>query len=244
METKEQIDILLEICRQDLKLTANRDRLNRLGRESEIAKVAATDLESKLQNLNTHKAELLKNRKALDEKLQVEKANLRKWEARAEKIKGEREYTALMSEISAQKRTISGLEAEINEVTTDLKTSDADLLKVSGAREEKIDMAGQAFESVKELLGEESQKLSANTQARQALLDKLPATIKSRYERIAEKRAQQGVALLKNAICQACMRMVPPELYIRVLKAEVIEQCPSCQRILVADIPPAESKEG
>src|SRR5438105_2931508 len=104
MDTKDQLDILLEICRQDLKLIANREKLSRLSRDSESAKTAAGDLESRIQNINNRKAELLKNRKALDERLQLEKANLRKWEARAEKIKGEREYTALMSEISAQKR--------------------------------------------------------------------------------------------------------------------------------------------
>jgi len=240
METKEQLDILLEICRQDLKLIANRERLNRLSRESEDAKTAATDLETRINNLNNNKTELLKNRKALDEKLQLEKANLRKWEARAEKIKGEREYTALMSEISAQKRTITGLEAEISEVTSQLKSSDEQLSKASGAREENIDRASQAYDSVKELLSEESEKLESNSLAKEELLKKLPPVVKARYERIYEKRAQQGVAILANSVCQACMRMVPPELFIRVLKGEVMEQCPSCQRILVVDVPKEE----
>ena len=241
METKEQLEILLEICRQDLKLIANRDRLSRLSRESELAKTAAGDLESRIQTINTHKAELLKNRKALDEKLQLEKANLRKWEARAEKIKGEREYTALMSEISAQKRTILGLETEISEITTELKSGDDQLLKATGAREEKIDIAGQAYESVKELLGEEGEKLTHNVETKDALLSRLPPVIRARYHRIYEKRAHQGIAILRNAICQACMRMVPPELFIRVLKGEIIEECPSCNRILVPDQPTAES---
>ena len=199
------------------------------------------NLESRIQNINTHKAELLKNRKVLDEKLQLEKANLRKWEARAEKIKGEREYTALMSEISAQKRTILGLETEISEVTTELKSGDEQLLKAAGARDEKIGIAGQAYESVKELLGEEGDKLEQNIKAKDALLSKLPPVIKARYQRIYEKRAHQGIAILSNAICQACMRMVPPELFIRVLKGEIIEECPSCNRILVPDQPTVES---
>jgi predicted nucleic acid-binding Zn-ribbon protein len=239
METKEQITILLEICRQDLKLIANRERLNRLSRESESAKALASDLGARIENINSRKNELLKNRKNLDEKLQLEKANLRKWETRAEKIKGEREYTALMSEISAQKRTIVGLEAEISEIMTELKAGEEDLLKVSGAREENIDKAKQAFEAVKELLEEENTQLQKNIDAKDNLLKRLPSTMIARYERIFEKRAQQGIALISNAICQACMRMVPPELFIRVLKGEVIEQCPSCQRILVADIPAA-----
>lgn len=241
MDAKEQLNILSEICRQDLKLIVNRDKLSRLSRESEQAKTAAGDLENTILNLNAQKADLLKNRKNLDDKLQQEKANLRKWESRAEKIKGEREYTALMSEISAQKRTISGIEAELAEVTSELKGSDEKLSKASGARDTQINCADRAHESVKELLQEEGEKLAANMKEREALLAQLPASVKTKYERIYDKRAQQGVAFLNNAICQACMRMVPPELFNRICKGEIIEQCPSCQRILVADVKALDS---
>lgn len=238
MDTKEQLLILSEICHQDLKLIVNREKMSRLSRESEQAKTAAQNLGSSIATINANKVELLKRRKALDEKLQQEKANVRKWEARAEKIKGEREYTALMSEIGTQKRTIAGIEAEISELTTEVKTGDEQLLKATGDRDEKLQCANSAYEAVKELLQEESERLSANTKAKEALLHRLPATLKARYERIFEKRAQQGIAIIRQSVCQACMRTIPPELFIRVCKGEVIEQCPSCQRILVADIKP------
>jgi len=236
MDTKEQLLILSEICHQDLKLLANREKLSRLSRESEQAKTAAEDLEASIASINANKTDLLKRRKALDEKQMQEKANLRKWEARAEKIKGEREYTALMSEIATQKRTISGIEAELSELTAELKSGDEKLLKATGERDEKRERANRAYEEVKELLNEETERLSVNIKAKEALLKKLPAIIKTRYERIYDKRAQQGIALLRQSICQACMRTIPPELFIRVCKGEVIEQCPSCQRILVADM--------
>lgn len=238
MDTKEQLLILSEICHQDLKLIANREKLSRLSRESEQAKTAAGNLGDSIATINATKVELLKRRKALDEKLQQEKANVRKWEARAEKIKGEREYTALMSEIGTQKRTIAGIEAEISELVTEVKSGDEQLQKATGDRDEKLLSANNAYEAVKELLNEESERLSTNTKAKEALLSKLPAPLRARYERIFEKRAQQGIALIRQSVCQACMRTIPPELFIRVCKGEVIEQCPSCQRILVADIQP------
>lgn len=234
MDIKEQLLILSELCQKDLKLIANREKLNRLNRESEHAKTAATDLLSTINGINAQKAELLKRRKVLDEKLQQEKGNLRKWESRAEKIKGEREYTALMSEIGTQKRTIAGVEAELSEVTAELKSGDEKLLKASGDREEKILQANHAYSEVEELLKEEEARLNSNTEAKEALLKRLPVILKARYERIYEKRAHQGIAFLRQSVCQACMRTIPPELFIRVCKGEVIEQCPSCQRILVA----------
>lgn len=240
MDTKEQLMVLSEICRQDLKIISNRERLNRLNRDSKSAQDAAAGLEQSIAKLNNDKAELLKRRRALDEKLQAERANLRKWEARAEKIKGEREYTALMSEIGSQKRTITGIEMEIAEVNDELKTSEEKLKNATLSHGQKIESATSAHDSVKELLADENAHLQQNETARRALLEKIPTPLRTKYERIYEKRAQQGVAMLREGVCQACMRLVPPELFIRVCKGEIIEQCPSCQRLLVADTPAVE----
>lgn len=235
MDIKDQLRVLSEICRQDLQIINAKEKLNRLNRESTDAKSAALELEKTMESLGSTNAELLKRRRLLDEKLQLEKANLRKWESRAEKIKGEREYTALMSEIGAQKRTITGVEAEIAEVTNELKSGDEKLNKVSGAHEEKTASANRAFESVRELLSEEQNDLDSKESARRNLLEQLPKPLQLKYERIYEKRAQQGIAVLKKGCCQACMRMVPHELFNRVCKAEVVEQCPSCQRLMVPE---------
>lgn len=235
MDIKDQLRVLSEICRQDLQIINAKEKLGRLNRESTDAKSAALELEKTMESLGSTNAELLKRRRLLDEKLQLEKANLRKWESRAEKIKGEREYTALMSEIGAQKRTITGVEAEIAEVTNELKSGDEKLNKASGAHEEKTASANRAFESVRELLSEEQNDLDSKESARRSLLEQLPKPLQMKYERIYEKRAQQGVAVLKKGVCQACMRMVPHELFNRVCKAEVVEQCPSCQRLMVTE---------
>ncbi|HXW53464.1 MAG TPA: C4-type zinc ribbon domain-containing protein [Myxococcota bacterium] len=236
MDTKEQLTILSEICRQDLKIISNREKLSRLNRDSNLAKEAAVVLKETIDSLSQKKAELLKRRRALDDKLQLERGNLRKWELRAEKIKGEREYTALMSEIGSQKRTITGIETEMNEVTDELKASDEKLKVASGAHDEKTTSASLALASVKEVLDIEEQELQQKEAVRAKLLEKIPAALRMKYERIYEKRANQGIALLREGVCQACMRKLPPELFNRVCKGEVIEQCPSCQRLMVADL--------
>ena len=241
MHTKEQLIIIAEIGRHDLKMIASRDNLSRLRKDSDQAKTAAGELEAYINSIGSSKSEALKRRKLLDEKLQIEKSNLRKWEARAEKIKGEREYTALMSEISSQKRTISGIEAEMAEIATELKVSDEKITKASGAHEDNVGRATRAFDEVKELLKEEEERLEAVGKAKEALLVQLPAVVRARYERIYANRMQQGIAFLRNEVCQACQRKVPAEIFIKVCKCEVIDQCPSCQRIMVSDFSVSEN---
>lgn len=236
METKEQLTLLSEIGRLDQKIILNREKLNRLSKETAQSEAAAAELDASATKLSDAKNELLKRRRALDEKLQAEKGNVRKWEARAEKIKGEREYTALMSEIGAQKRTITGIEAEISEVSEELKNSDEKFAKTNVQRDEKMASAKRAHDAVAELLTEEETTLTHNKDARESLLNRIPKPLRLRYERIYEKRALQGVAFLRDSICQACRLILPPELFNRVCKGEVVEQCPSCQRLLVVMI--------
>jgi predicted nucleic acid-binding Zn-ribbon protein len=240
MDIKEELNVLIEICRQDLKLVESRNELARLNKESAQAEKGASELDTEIEKIKLAKAETLKRKKTLDERLQLEKANLRKWEGRAEKIKGEREYTALMSEISTQKRSIFGIEAEMSEVNEELKKSDEKLNKASNACEEKRNRASSAHSSVKELLDEEESRMQEHRRVKEALLASLSKPLQARYTRIFVRKGDQAIAILKNEVCQACMRLVPPELYLRIFKGEVIEQCPSCQRILVI-IKPADS---
>lgn len=235
MENKEQLTLLIEIGRLDQKISMSRDSLLRLKKDTAVSEAEAAELEVAITILAEQKSELIKRRRVLDEKLQNEKANLRKWEARAEKIKGEREYTALMSEISAQKRTITGVTAELAEVTEELETREEALLNKTYTREAIVSRAKTSLDAVKDLVLEEENNLSTNNDARKRLLNLLPKPLQLRYERIHANRNNFGIAFLKDGVCLSCMRVVPPELFIRVAKGEVIEQCPSCLRFLVVE---------
>jgi hypothetical protein len=69
---------------------------------------------------------------------------------------------------------------------------------------------------------------------RKDLLAKLPAPVTKRYETVAAKRGGVGVAIIDaKDICTACNRAVPPQLVIQIMKGQVVESCPSCQRLLV-----------
>lgn len=235
MDTKDQLVILSEICRQDLKIIECKDKLNKLSKDSSEATKAALNLKSQIDELNQKKSQLLVRRQETDSKLQAEKSNIRKWEVRAEKIKGEREYTALMSEIGSQKRTITGLEDELGEITDELKKVDSELIKTLGAHDEKLASASNSEDLVKELVKLAKEEVDKVVKSKEALLKKIPDSLRKRYEKISEKRFNQGIAFLSSQVCQACRRTVPPELYLKVMKGEVIEQCPSCLRILVTE---------
>ena len=159
---------------------------------------------------------------------------MRKWEARASQIKGEREYTTLMSEIGSLKKVISKLEDQGLEL---LEQQEA-IKKTLDSTAAQRTMLEQAYESewalVKDSLDVLDVELTQAAAEREASLAALPTPLAKRYSQIAERRAGHGIALLDKDVCGACKRILPPEICNRIARGEIIETCPSCHRLLVS----------
>lgn len=233
MDIKEQILILSKICQYDLDLVATRLRIASLTKQSDIANKNVCDLGIAIEELNQKKQQTLEKYRLTDKKLVEEKSNLRKWEVRADKIKGERDYIALNSEINSQKRTIVGLESELSQLNLALQNINEQITKFSSNKEQNLDIAQNSFSAVKDLLEQEEKCVNEKETEKNTLLEQMPINIINNYKRIYEKRNRTAVAFLENSVCNSCMRKIPHELSIKILKCEALEQCPSCQRYLV-----------
>lgn len=235
MIIREQLEKLLELGKKDLQLKDLKEKQKTLPAKANEAKNAAVDASVKESALKAQFKDLELKRHQLDLETQTERGNLRKWEARADKIKGEREYTTLISEIGSQKRAISDLETKSLQVMQDQDKVKKDL-----------EVAQKALEAANALYQEEWSKVEADMNilaaqqsefenSRDTLTQSMPAPLFKRYEQIASKRAGLGVSLLVKEVCQACKRTVPPELFNRVAKGEILESCPFCNRLLVVE---------
>ena len=235
MSVREQLVQLSELGLLDQKLRDQRSKQKSLPQKAESAKQKSDQMTEQENGLTSKIQELELKRRKLDGDLQNERTNMRKWESRADKIRGEREHTALVSEIGSLKRTISNLETEILEVMEAKETLEKDLAKLSKSAQGAREVETQEWDAVKEELGQVSDEIESLMKSRIHVVQKIDPMMLKRYEHIASKRAGTGLALVKREICQACSRMVPPELFQRVAKAEAVEQCPSCLRILVTE---------
>ncbi|MDA0713318.1 MAG: hypothetical protein O2897_04965, partial [bacterium] len=116
MNVRDQLICLAELGLADQQRKDLKDKQKKISQKADVAQKQSIDLAQKNQALELKRNELLLRRKKLDGEMQLEKSNLRKWELRADKIKGEREYSALISEIGTLKRVISNQETSILEV--------------------------------------------------------------------------------------------------------------------------------
>ncbi|HYQ82359.1 MAG TPA: C4-type zinc ribbon domain-containing protein, partial [Anaeromyxobacteraceae bacterium] len=70
-------------------------------------------------------------------------------------------------------------------------------------------------------------------QARRAEVSKkVDPGLLAKYENIRRRRAGIAVAPVVGGTCRGCNRNIPPQLNIVLQRADTIEICPNCQRII------------
>jgi len=230
----EQLVTLAELARLDQRARAVTDKLEALPQAAKKADVAAAKLKADLDVAGLRKATAMAAKKTAEGEIADEKQKIRKWEARSNELRGEREHAALGSEIGGAKRHIRNLEDAVLEQMESIEAAEKDIASLG--KKHDVAAADAAAEWAK--VDGELKALQAESDgfasARKALLARLPASVTKRYETVAAKRGGVGVAIVDSRdICTACNRAVPPQLVIQVMKGQVVESCPACQRLIV-----------
>lgn len=229
----EQLVLLAELAAVDAKHRAVAEKLESLPAAAKKADDAVAFLKKQLDEAETKKEAAEKARKAIETEIQDERIKIKKWEARAHEIRGEREHAALLSEIGTARRVIHRLEDTQLEHMETIETATTTSTSLEGKHAKAVEEAKAEWQKVQgdlQTLKGEAGQLDV---ARQALLAKLPAAVVKRYETVAQKRQGVGVSIIKGEICSQCKRTLPPQLCLQVRKGIVLEQCPSCSRFLV-----------
>ena len=233
MEIMEQLTLLAELNELEVQLRKIEARLKELPSVAQEAQRDAATIKRKLDEMLSQRDEAARKQRSLESELAAEKDHLRKWQKRLDNIKEEREHAALSSEIGTQKRIIGRRENEILESMELLENMDKEIATVQSKFDAADNRANEEMEKVSADIEAETKNQADGQHARGALLEKLPVPLVKRYERIAERRQGQGVAILKGETCTACFNTVRPQLANQVYQGNVIETCNSCQRILV-----------
>jgi len=233
MNIAEQLVLLAELANVDAKGKGVAEKLESVPALARKADELVASLKKQIEDAFAKKLQSELARKQVEGEISDERNKIKKWEGRANELRGEREHSALLSEIGTAKRVISRLEDTQLETMETFEAVTKLVADLEAKQKKAIDDAAAEWKKVEgdvKTLKDEQAKLGVQ---RKALLDKLPAPIVKRYDTVAAKRQGVGVTLIKGEVCSMCKRMLPPQLCIQVRKGIVLEQCPSCSRFLV-----------
>ena len=173
-----------------------------------------------------------KERRSLEGLLQDAESKVKKLKERIPEIKTNKEYQALLKEVSAAEKENSDIEEKILillEKMDDLKAKLTEKGKIVKEEEtswtkekEKIE---KDFNQLSEILRElESQKTH--------LLPQMDSKLLAEYNRLISGRKGVAVVRVQNEHCLGCHMRVLPQVFTEIKKNEKIIYCLNCKRIL------------
>jgi uncharacterized protein len=185
-----------------------------------------------------------RERRQLESLLGMERDKVKKWEGRLGEIRTPREYAALSREIDIARKTNDGQAEHVKELTAQA----GEIRAALDAKEEELSEREAAAQAEVEEIGQKKaaaeEKIRALEGRRADAVKLVDPGLLAKYENIKRRRAGVAIAPVVGMTCKGCHRNIPPQLAITLQKANSIETCPSCHRIIYsaeAVNPPAPS---
>lgn len=222
---------LIDIQRIDVKIDALEKQRMQVSEKLNGLKKKLEETKSALSLIEMQSNEKDKERRAIDGNLSLDTGKLKKWEARLNEIRNQREYLALSREIETQKKQNAEQSEKHNALGNEIKDLN---LKLETHRDEfaelEVDVDSEQT-AVSEKIKEIEVQLSEHKKERAEYQSQIPAPLLKRYDTIRSKR---GAALAPcfSGRCSACNMSLAPQLYNTVIRGDTIEACPSCNRII------------
>jgi predicted nucleic acid-binding Zn-ribbon protein len=176
-----------------------------------------------------------KERRTLEQALQDHEAQLKKYKAQLMQVGSNKEYTAMLHEISAVEKKVDEEEERLlvlmDEVET-AKTSNRESVAGFGEQRDARIAEKQTIEARMEEISTELARLRTE---KPKFLAELETATRKRYERLLQRHGDAGVVRLVGGHCGGCGTQIPPQVDVEIRKGNQIITCQSCGRILVDD---------
>ncbi len=154
----------------------------------------------------------------------------------------ERESNAAQREAEELRRLIRDKEEEANRVDMQYSAR-AQSIESHQAEEKRIrEELGASEGGILGRRDEATKERDALRIKREEIIKGIPVPMYRKYELVRSKRGS-GLARTTTGTCQACNMSLPPQLFHRLRREPLIEQCPSCNRLIYFLAPPAAEKE-
>jgi predicted nucleic acid-binding Zn-ribbon protein len=241
----EQIRALEELSVMDAAVRALTEKLNEeQGVLSEL-EGALGKLEAKVASLRGSLSEKEKSRNDAQADVRSMTTQIEHSREKLGRSRTERETNAAQREMEELKRLIRDRENEVEGLNRDAEALRGEATKTeeeaTGVRA-KLDACR---DDIRAKVGALESDRNDQGSGRADIVKRIPPQLYRRYELVRGKRGS-AVAMTTDGTCKACNMSLPPQLFHRLRREPVIEQCPSCNRIIFFAAfasPPAPKQE-
>jgi uncharacterized protein len=216
-----------EIRKLDLELVKERDAL-------EGVKKDLSNVREKIEQERQHYDVIEADRGARIQEGRVLQQQLERSREKLNRTRNEKESNAVQRELEETRKLLRDVEDAVGKRSLELDELRKSIIDHEEQEAGFIARIGETEGAVSKKLQEIEAERGEKARARDEIAKKLPSSILRKYDQIRAKRLS-GAARLEGGRCKACNMSIPPQLAQRIARADVLEQCPSCNRLLFVE---------
>lgn len=222
-----------EIRKLDLELVKERDAL-------EGVKKDLTNVREKIEQERQQYDVIEADRGARIQEGRVMQQQLERSREKLNRTRNEKESNAVQRELEETRKLLRDVEDAVGKRSLELDELRKSIIDHEEQEAGFIARIGETEGAVSAKLQQIEAERGEKAGVRNEVAKKLPASILKKYDAIRAKRLS-GAARLEGGRCKACNMSIPPQLAQRIVRADILEPCPSCNRLLFVDAQPAST---
>ncbi len=189
------------------------------------------EIQEKYQTKKTEFDKISGEKQELERQIKEDAGLMQKKEDRLNSIKTQKEYQAVVSEITTAKTVNREREIKITQLGASVEEFSKDLEPLETRLRSLEEQLGKEKSEISGVLSDIEKKIQALENQLNERLTALPADVREKYHRI-ERQKQPPAALIIGGTCQACFMAIPPQMFIEIQKGHEVHSCPTCHRLL------------
>ena len=238
MSIPEQIRALEKLAQIDAELKELTDELTQERSTLDGLKSGISKFDDKLAADRASLAAMDKSRGELIQDVRNMNQQLEHSREKLSRSSTERESNAAQRELEELRKLVRDREEEIGKLTADADASRQQIEATEADHKKLAAELGAREGDISSKLSEVGGKEQAKKTERDAAAKQLPVQLYRRYEMIRSKRGT-AIAQTTDGTCKACHMSLPPQVFHRLRREPLLEQCPSCNRIIYFAAPQA-----
>ena len=223
---------LVELQELDIKIGQIQRRVEEVPDEIEGAKHTLEESSRNLEEIEERIDQTAKARREDEGGVELLREQLSKYKNQLMEVKTNREYQAMLHEISNTEGAISNKEDEILEHMMrmdDLEQQAEQSRRQLKERKAQVSARRRELES---FVSQSEHEVADFEHQRNLVKKEISDSLLERYRRIASARDGVALVAVTDQSCQACNVRLRPQLFTEVKASQSIVTCESCNRIL------------
>jgi len=227
-----QLSFLVQLQNLDLKIHEAEVQLQNIPKKIQAAQAPIDQASSRLQELKATIEKISAERRSAEQDLTSHEDHINKLRTRLNELKTNKEYQAHLFEIDLAKKKKDSLEEKVLMVMERAEQKENESKELQSL----LTQATQAVEKERIQLEALKKKLDAEliqlAQEKKEVVAQLEKPVLSRYSVLKSTKKVLVIAGIREKTCLGCQLQLPPQLVAEVKRADHLQSCPYCHRIL------------